>query len=149
MADPRIVRNPRPIRKITYNELRELSYMGASVLHEDAIFPILDSNIPINILNTNDPDNPGTIIVSELDDDAQDDTIITGIAAKKTFRLFPSIKIICPKVLVQCAKHYLFLNVTVYLSNIFQVELILSALLLLQKTSRISFMILSMTFEKN
>ncbi|WP_075878012.1 aspartate kinase [Merdibacter massiliensis] len=85
MADPRIVRNPRPIRKITYNELRELSYMGASVLHEDAIFPILDSNIPINILNTNDPDNPGTIIVSELDDDAQDDTIITGIAGKKDF----------------------------------------------------------------
>lgn len=85
MADPRIVRNPRPIRKITYGELRELSYMGASVLHEDAIFPIREANIPINILNTNEPDNPGTIILNEVTDDTKEDAIITGIAGKKDF----------------------------------------------------------------
>ena len=85
MADPRIVRNPQPIRTITYSELRELSYMGASVLHEEAIFPIRDTNIPINILNTNQPDNPGTIILNELSEDAEDDSVITGIAGKKDF----------------------------------------------------------------
>lgn len=62
MADPRIVENPKPIERITYKELRELSYMGASVLHEDAVFPVREVNIPINIRNTNEPENPGTII---------------------------------------------------------------------------------------
>ncbi len=82
MADPRIVKNPRPIRTVTYRELRELSYMGATVLHEDAIFPVRNAGIPINIRNTNDPAAPGTMIVSatgEYDSDA----VITGIAGKK------------------------------------------------------------------
>ena len=82
MTDPRIVSNPRPIRTVTYRELRELSYMGATVLHEDAIFPVRNAGIPINIRNTNEPDAPGTMIVSTSNDyDA--DTVITGIAGKK------------------------------------------------------------------
>lgn len=85
VADPRIVRNPKRIQTITYSELRELSYMGASVLHEEAIFPILDANIPINILNTNQPDNPGTIIINEIKDKDKDNEVITGIAGKKDF----------------------------------------------------------------
>ncbi|SHJ72897.1 aspartate kinase [Paramaledivibacter caminithermalis] len=84
MADPRIVDNPKPIERITYRELRELSYMGASVLHEDAIFPVRDVGIPINIRNTNDSDNPGTIITSEVSKDSSN-KIITGIAGKKDF----------------------------------------------------------------
>jgi len=83
MADPRIVENPRVIRKITYRELRELSYMGATVLHEDAIFPVFKANIPINIKNTNDPEALGTMIVPNVDD--KDTEIITGIAGKKGF----------------------------------------------------------------
>ena len=83
MADPRIVDNPKVIRKITYRELRELSYMGASVLHEDAIFPVFKANIPINIKNTNVPSDPGTMIVPNV---AEKDTeIITGIAGRKGF----------------------------------------------------------------
>ena len=62
MADPRIVDDPKPISTVSYKELRELSYMGASVLHEDAIYPARVANIPINIRNTNRPDDPGTII---------------------------------------------------------------------------------------
>ncbi len=83
MADPRIVENPKVIKKITYRELRELSYMGATVLHEDAIFPVFKANIPINIKNTNDPDDPGTMIVPNVNDGDTD--IITGIAGKKGF----------------------------------------------------------------
>ena len=82
VADPRIVDSPMPIKNITYKELRELSYMGASVLHEDAIFPVRQVNIPINIRNTNEPENPGTII---SDTPADSDNIITGIAGKKDF----------------------------------------------------------------
>ena len=84
MADPRIVSHPKRIHTITYSELRELSYMGASVLHEEAIFPVKEKNIPINILNTNRPDDGGTIIVDEID---EKDTkqVITGIAGKKNF----------------------------------------------------------------
>ena len=81
MADPKIVDNPKPIRSISYMELRELSYMGASVMHEDAVNPLKVVNIPINIRNTNDPQNPGTIITAEHDKD--DDRIITGIAGSK------------------------------------------------------------------
>src|SRR3712207_3195756 len=66
MADPRIVDNPKPIEQITYKELRELAYMGASVLHEEAIFPAKEGNIPINIKNTNRPQDKGTLIVNEL-----------------------------------------------------------------------------------
>ena len=64
MADPRIVKDPKPISSISYKELRELSYMGASVLHEDAIYPARVANIPINIRNTNKPEDPGTIITA-------------------------------------------------------------------------------------
>ncbi len=81
-GDPRIISNPRAIKQITYAELRELSYMGASVLHEETIFPVQQLNIPINIKNTNDPAHPGTIIRQRCDDD---DHIITGIAGKTDF----------------------------------------------------------------
>lgn len=83
MADPRIVENPKQISKITYRELRELSYMGASVLHEDAVFPVRNSGIPINIKNTNRPEDEGTFIVTDLDD--SDFKTITGIAGRKDF----------------------------------------------------------------
>ena len=84
MADPRIVDDPCTITTITYRELRELSYMGATVLHEDAIFPVRYANIPINIRNTNDPAAPGTMIVAAATDyDAE--KIITGIAGKRGF----------------------------------------------------------------
>jgi aspartate kinase len=83
VADPRIVDEPNVIKKITYRELRELSYMGATVLHEDAVFPVFKANIPINIKNTNDPSDLGTFIVPQLDDD--DAGTITGIAGKKGF----------------------------------------------------------------
>lgn len=85
IADPRIVENPEVIKTITYRELRELSYMGATVLHEDAIFPVRTAGIPINIRNTNDPNAAGTMIVSEDTDLAVSDYIITGIAGKKGF----------------------------------------------------------------
>ena len=61
MADPRIVKDPAPIRHVTYNELRELSYVGAQVLHEGAVYPVREKGIPLNIRNTNDPDHPGTL----------------------------------------------------------------------------------------
>lgn len=84
MADPRIVENPKSIRKITYRELRELAYMGASVLHEDSIFPVKKAGIPVHIKNTNAPDDPGTVIVNE----AEPVTCtggITGVAGRKGF----------------------------------------------------------------
>lgn len=83
MADPRIIDNPKTIDTITYRELRELSYMGATVLHEDAIFPVRMSGIPINIRNTNDPSAKGTLIVSHADGSGAGS--ITGIAGKKGF----------------------------------------------------------------
>lgn len=83
MADPRIIPNPAPIESISYMELRELSYMGASVLHEDAVFPVRESDIPINIRNTNRPDDPGTFITAEKD--ASSCRVISGIAGKKDF----------------------------------------------------------------
>ena len=82
-ADPRIVKNPAPISVITYKELRELAYMGASVLHEDAIFPVRQENIPINIKNTNAPQDDGTWIVGSTCQKSQ--YFITGIAGKKGF----------------------------------------------------------------
>lgn len=85
MADPRIVKNPKTIDTITYRELRELSYMGASVLHEDAIFPVRAAEIPINIKNTNKPEDRGTFIVSEDEKDMS--KTITGIAGKKDFTI--------------------------------------------------------------
>ena len=86
MADPRIVENPRPIERITYSELRELSYIGAQVLHEGTIFPVREKNIPLNIRNTNDPDHPGTLIMESFDD-ADDGRLITGIAGKKNYSI--------------------------------------------------------------
>lgn len=85
-ADPRIVKNPKRIDVINYSELRELSYMGASVLHEEAIFPVKEKNIPIHILNTNKPDNKGTIIVESINND-NDPNVLTGIAGKKDFTI--------------------------------------------------------------
>ena len=85
MTDPRIVENPYPIKTITYRELRELSYMGATVLHEDAIFPVKNAKIPINIRNTNRPQDAGTMIVAENKNDFDAEKIITGIAGRKGF----------------------------------------------------------------
>lgn len=83
VADPRIVKNPAQIGTITYRELRELSYMGAGVLHEDAIFPVRKEGIPINIKNTNAPEDPGTMIVESTS--RKTPYTITGIAGKKGF----------------------------------------------------------------
>ena len=83
LADPRIIDNPVAIETITYRELRELSYMGASVLHEDAIFPVRQEGIPINIRNTNAPEDNGTWIVGSTCQKSK--YVITGIAGKKGF----------------------------------------------------------------
>lgn len=83
MADPRIVNSAKPIETVTYKELRELSYMGAPVLHEEAIFPVRKFGIPINIRNTNRPEDNGTMIVDELTPISSEG--ITGIAGKKDF----------------------------------------------------------------
>ncbi len=84
MADPRIVDSPCSIETITYRELRELSYMGATVLHEDAIFPVRYAGIPINIRNTNRPEDSGTMIVAEATG-YDSEHIITGVAGRKGF----------------------------------------------------------------
>lgn len=86
MADPRIVKNPKPIREITYRELRELAYMGATVLHDEAIFPVREAKIPINIKNTNDPGDPGTLIVND-NGNIRTPGSITGIAGRKGFTI--------------------------------------------------------------
>jgi aspartate kinase len=90
MADPRIVDNPKHIESLTYRELRELAYMGATVLHDEAIFPVRDANIPVNIRNTNAPDQPGTMIIANTESDTESDSLmqthgITGIAGRKDF----------------------------------------------------------------
>ncbi len=84
MADPRIVDNPLTVPVITYKEMRELSYMGAMVMHEDAIFPVVKLEIPINIRNTNKPEDNGTLIVKNADY-YQSKLSITGISGKKGF----------------------------------------------------------------
>ena len=83
VADPRIIYNPEPIDIITYKELRELSYMGASVLHEDSIFPVRKAGIPVNIKNTNAPEDPGSWIVESTGQKSK--YVITGIAGRKGF----------------------------------------------------------------
>ncbi len=83
VTDPHLVENPEVVDMITYRELRELSYMGASVLHEEAIFPVRKAGIPINIRNTNHPEDPGTMIVSTTSKKPR--FTITGIAGKKGF----------------------------------------------------------------
>lgn len=87
MADPRIVSDPKPIPTITYSELRELAFMGASVLHEEAIAPVKEKGIALNIRNTNVPEDPGTLIVENAADSSEDEQerFITGIAGKKNF----------------------------------------------------------------
>ena len=89
MVDPRIVKDPKTIARVTYDELRELSYMGASVLHEDTVFPVRIRDIPVNIRNTNAPDDPGTIIGERFDDELEEETerFITGIAGKRNFSI--------------------------------------------------------------
>jgi len=86
MTDPRIVDSPRTIEELTYRELRELAYMGATVLHEDAIFPVREAGIPVHIRNTNDPDAPGTRI-TRGGLDAPPTGQITGIAGRKDFTI--------------------------------------------------------------
>lgn len=88
MADPRIVDKPRVIETITYRELRELAYMGATVMHDEAIFPVREVGIPINIRNTNAPADPGTWIVAEAADIRRDGSVITGVAGHGGFRAF-------------------------------------------------------------
>ena len=85
MADPRIVDDPQTIPQVTYDELRELSYSGAQVLHEGTIFPVREKNIPLNIRNTNAPNDPGTMIKEAFDGDSDPDRFITGITGKKDF----------------------------------------------------------------
>ena len=87
MADPRIVKNPKQIHSISYKELRELSYMGASVLHEDAIYPARMADVPINIRNTNNPEDAGTFITAEgaAMGPQEERHIVTGIAGSKDF----------------------------------------------------------------
>ena len=92
MADPRIVENPQPIPEITYDELRELSYAGAQVLHEGTIFPVREKNIPLNIRNTNDPSHPGTIIKKRFETEADPHRVITGITGKKNFSIITMFK---------------------------------------------------------
>lgn len=82
MTDPRIVENPKRIEEITYDELRDLSYMGAKVLHEETVFPIRELNIPIKILNTMRPSDEGTLITADCKDTSE---LITGIAGKNDF----------------------------------------------------------------
>lgn len=82
VADPRIVDNPKAMKYVSYKELRELSYMGATVIHPDSVFSVREAGIPINIRNTFDPENQGTMIVREI---GERESLITGIAGKKNF----------------------------------------------------------------
>ena len=88
MADPKIVKDPSPIRRITYNELRELAFLGASVLHEEAVLPVKERGIPLNIRNTNAPDDPGTMILQTVPEEERDqDRFITGVAGRRDFTI--------------------------------------------------------------
>ena len=91
VCDPRIIKNPKKIKVITYGELREMSYMGASVLHDESIFPVKIKNIPINILNTNKPEDEGTIIVANVNNSVKE-LPITGITGKKDFMVVNIVK---------------------------------------------------------
>ncbi len=91
VCDPRIIENPKKIKVITYGELREMSYMGASVLHDESIFPVKIKNIPINILNTNKPKDEGTIIVANVGSNIKE-LPITGITGKKDFMVVNIVK---------------------------------------------------------
>lgn len=115
VADPKIVKNPSPIGTITYKELRELSYMGAKVLHEEAIFPLRDKNIPINIKNTNAPHEEGTLILSQCD--IKNKNILTGISGKKDFTV-----INLEKVNMNSEKDFFRKLTTVFESNDISIE---------------------------
>jgi aspartate kinase len=97
MTDPRIVENPRPMVEVTYRELRELSYLGASVLHDEATIPVREAGIPIHIRDTNNPDHPGTRIVARLSDHEFESTAIAGIAGKDQFTMVCIEKILMNK----------------------------------------------------
>jgi len=93
MADPRIVKEPSPISKISYAELRELAYMGASVLHEESILPVKEPGIALNIRNTNRPQDPGTMIVDSIEEeDEQQERFITGIAGRQNYSIITVVK---------------------------------------------------------
>lgn len=94
VADPRIIKDPVQIPRITYSELRQMSYMGANVLHDDAVFPVRQKNIPINVRNTNHPENPGTMIMNDCSElDAQEPPhVITGITGKQDFTVITMVK---------------------------------------------------------
>ena len=115
VADPKIVKDSIPIGTITYKELRELSYMGAKVLHEEAIFPLRDKNIPINIKNTNAPKEEGTLIVSKCA--YRNKNIITGISGKKDFTV-----INLEKVNMNTEKDFFRKLTTVFESNDISIE---------------------------
>ena len=87
MADPRIVKDPSPIPNITFAELRELAFMGASVLHEESIQPVKEKGIPLNIRNTNRPQDPGTMILERIEEEQRSERFITGIAGRKNFTI--------------------------------------------------------------
>ncbi len=87
MADPRIVKDPQPIEKITYAELRELAFMGASVLHEESVLPVKEKGIALNIRNTNCPEHPGTVIVDKIEAEESHERFLTGIAGRKNFTI--------------------------------------------------------------
>ena len=109
-ADPRIVENPKPIATVTYKELRELSYMGASVLHEEAIFPVRTKGIPIRVCSTLEPENPGTLIVRDNGD--QGFVGITGIAGMRDFTVLT-----LEKALVDAEQGFLRKLVSVFETN--------------------------------
>ena len=94
VADPRIIKNSLPCKRLTYRELRGMSYMGASVLHDDAIFPVREKNIPINIRNTNRPEDEGTMIMADADvlDEKDPPRIITGITGKPGYTVITVVK---------------------------------------------------------
>lgn len=94
VCDPRIIENPLRIDRITYSELRGMSYMGANVLHDDAVFPVRSKNIPINIRNTNEPDNPGTMIMNDCSEaDAKNPPhAVTGITGRKDYTIITLVK---------------------------------------------------------
>lgn len=92
MADPKIVNDPQPIPRITYGELRELAFMGASVLHEESILPVKEKGIALNIRNTNAPEHPGTMIVDRVHTEDQHERFITGIAGRRNFTIITVLK---------------------------------------------------------
>ncbi|NCB32707.1 MAG: aspartate kinase [Erysipelotrichia bacterium] len=94
VTDPHIVKNPVQIPRINYSELREMSYMGANILHDDAVFPVKEKNIPINVRNTNDPENPGTMILCDCSEMDQKDPPhpVTGITGRKDFTVITVVK---------------------------------------------------------